>query len=923
MLRLYQQIYTGKSIADDDRALIQNRLELYGLIRAEENMLHVRNEIYRHVFNADWINALVLNTPQSGFTRFTDWRNALTMPQRQLAMAAIIIALLAIVGTLFYNRAPAVEQPIADQPATPTEQGIVTPAVARDQPQAADVSQAQPADYDQALQEVIKPAAGYAGFAAYPGVWMRRAITDPLASLGQSLFFDPILSGDGHISCATCHHPRYAMADGRLLPIGTGGYGLGPQRVFTATLVVNDASIPNPFAGWFMPRNSLSMINAALYPVHMWDGRIENAYEQDWAQQSDAELLRTIPLLVPLVNKNVMAGMTLGDQEPVAIVNRLLARLQNIPAYVALFQQAFALEDVPAAELITLQRLSQALFAFEQSLIFVEAPWDHYIEGQTDALTEQQKRGALLFFGKTKPAVNCAECHRGDHFSNFKMHNLLVPQVGPGAGHGESGQEDWGRGGETTEEADRCAFRTPSLRNVTLTAPYFHNGAFATLEAAIRHHQDAERSIQNYDVSANNIPPELQPVQPMETCLAAWRTHASVSAAELADSEMADLVEFLSSLTDPAATQLAYLIPTSVPSGLPLEPRPWELQKMVTDTVPAQLSVVQQIPPPNLAPLRELLAPEDEHGKGALFGANEQQAVALQHLGLLQDVLAKNDLAETKRHTEHVINILVGKGDKNYGDHNVDDLTQAPGDQVGIGNYLRQVQTQTASLLDTFENGPETKELWLQIEQIAVLSQEAQTLLHGTVDQAFPIFATSTAAEAKPLAQQLKAQLDALTTAIHTVVDEVQPFLDSTVTPTDTEPMQMGIHFAAPQQGAHVTSPFVVAMSPGGMIIEPAGKVHEGAGHFHILIDTDYVPPSALIPVDNNHHHFGQGQMTTTLDLAPGVYTLRLQFANGEHIALDGAQYQDTITVTRNRAVGDPRCALYCTAEWRNRPPGI
>lgn len=931
MLRLYHQIYSGKAVADNDRSVTQNRLELYGLIKVRENRLDVRNEIYRNVFDADWISALSQNVPQSRFAIFTDWIGTLTMPQRWLAIASGIIVLLAVVAfaiqngrpgasanqpagtsdvenvqnTQDSNELPAHQAQAAPEVAQLSAQAVVTSTVEGDQ---AAANQKPQADYDQALLEVIKRAPGYAGYDANPNIAQRMDITDSLPALGQLLFFDPILSGDRNISCATCHHPRYAMADGRVLPIGTGGYGLGPQRVFTPTVAVNDALA----SGGYVPRNSPSMINAALYSVHMWDGRIEDAYDTPVEQLSDEKLLENMPLLVPLVNKYVMAGVTLGDQEPAAIVDELLGRLQDNPDYVALFQDAFESDDVPANELITLQRLTAALFAFERSLIFVEAPWDRYVEyintstdqrdaiaDQRDALSEQQKRGALLFFGKTKPAINCAECHKGDHFSNFKTYNLLVPQLGPGAGHG-TGKEDWGQGSITGAEADRCAFRTPSLRNVTLTAPYFHDGAYATLEAAIRHHLDPEQSFKNYDVSAQNIPTELQPVQPMESCLDAWRKHkdASTPKGELTDNEIADLVEFLTSLTVPAAERLEYLIPASVPSGLPLEPQPRALENAMAKSVPTQLVGIDPSLSHSLVPMGKLLAPEDAYGKGDLFGADEQQEVALQHLGFLQKGLAGNDMAEVRRHTEHVINILVGIGDENFKDHNLDDSIECPGDKVGVRNYLRQVQETSESVLLTLESNPESNELRLQIEQIVTLSQKAHTLLLTTVDQALPILNVGTAAEAKPLAQELGDQLDALTAAIDEIMVEVQPLLESMKMRTVSETRRLGVHFSAPQQNERVTSPFVVVMAPGGLIVEPAGEIRDGAGHFHLLIDTDFVQPGALIPVDDAHRHFGHGQMTTTLSLEPGVHTLRLQFANGEHFALDGEQHQNAITIT-------------------------
>jgi len=111
-------------------------------------------------------------------------------------------------------------------------------------------------------------------------------------------------------------------------------------------------------------------------------------------------------------------------------------------------------------------------------------------------------------------------------------------------------------------------------------------------------------------------------------------------------------------------------------------------------------------------------------------------------------------------------------------------------------------------------------------------------------------------------------------------------------------PMSATIRFVEPQNGSVVPPRFDVTMAAEGLIVEPASAIHEGAGHFHILVDTDFVTPGELIPLDEDHLHLGKGQMTTTLELKPGVHTLRLQFANGAHIALEGAQYRDTITVT-------------------------
>jgi hypothetical protein len=109
---------------------------------------------------------------------------------------------------------------------------------------------------------------------------------------------------------------------------------------------------------------------------------------------------------------------------------------------------------------------------------------------------------------------------------------------------------------------------------------------------------------------------------------------------------------------------------------------------------------------------------------------------------------------------------------------------------------------------------------------------------------------------------------------------------------------ESSIRIIEPADGATVPTTFDIVMDPNDLIVEPAGEIREGAGHFHILVDSDFVAPGELIPFDDRHLHFGQGQTITTLELEPGVHTLRLQFANGAHLALEGEQYRDEITVT-------------------------
>lgn len=108
----------------------------------------------------------------------------------------------------------------------------------------------------------------------------------------------------------------------------------------------------------------------------------------------------------------------------------------------------------------------------------------------------------------------------------------------------------------------------------------------------------------------------------------------------------------------------------------------------------------------------------------------------------------------------------------------------------------------------------------------------------------------------------------------------------------------ISVSFSEPADGAEVSSPFELRFEADGVIVEPAGEIREGAGHFHVLINSDFIEAGEIVPNDESHLHFGSGALQTTLELPPGEYTLRLQLADGAHQALEGDQYRDEITVT-------------------------
>ena len=219
-----------------------------------------------------------------------------------------------------------------------------------------------------------------------------------------------------------------------------------------------------------------------------------------------------------------------------------------------------------------------AIALFEFTLVFADAPIDQFARGQKNALTDEQKRGALLFFGKAR----CVVCHKvsgesNEMFSDFSQHVIGVPQIAPLNGNvtfdGPGQNEDFGLEQITGDPNDRYMFRTSPIRNVALQPAFFHNGAFTRLEDAVRHHLDVFASARNYSPGAAGVAPDLlAPMGPIEPVLA--RVDPILAAPiNLTDEEFGRLVDFVrNGLLDQRAKpeNLRKLIPRSVPSGFPV-----------------------------------------------------------------------------------------------------------------------------------------------------------------------------------------------------------------------------------------------------------------------------------------------------------------------------------------------------------------
>ncbi len=390
--------------------------------------------------------------------------------------------------------------------------------------------------------------------------------------LGQALFFDKIVSGNRDISCGTCHAPAASTSDGLPLSKGVGGSGLGPARAAPLD------SQGNPI---FIPRHSPDVFNRADFTTLFWDGRVHRDANGDFSTPAHENLLPGLDsalaaqAMFPVTSRAEMRGSAgtneladLADDDLPGIWSGIMDRLQAIPEYSDLFEAAYP--GTPQIER-TFAHAANAMAAFEiDHWTLIDSPFDEYLLGDDSTLSDSQKRGAILFFDK----ADCGTCHTGPLLTDELFHNRVIPQLGPGKGHGADGLHDFGREGVTEDIADRFKFRTPPLRNVTATAPYMHDGAYVALEDAVRHMLDPRGAAQQYAAAyLAKLPEELQSLYRAEQLseIIAVSDPAETKAVALSDAEFSDLVAFLESLTSPRLGELFVKdIPESVPSGLSL-----------------------------------------------------------------------------------------------------------------------------------------------------------------------------------------------------------------------------------------------------------------------------------------------------------------------------------------------------------------
>ncbi|WP_421864073.1 cytochrome-c peroxidase [Motiliproteus sp.] len=311
--------------------------------------------------------------------------------------------------------------------------------------------------------------------------------TTAKVKLGRKLFFDKRLSIDGSIACASCHQ------------LTDSAYGADNQRV--------SSGIANQRGS----RNSPTVLNAAFQRQLFWDGRAGSLEQQ---------------ALGPLINPLEMGMPSL---------NAVVERVSNDPSYATLFRQAF-----PQQPQISIDNIAKAIASYERTLITPNAAYDRFVDGDESALSPQQIRGMALF-----ESVGCVLCHSGPNFSNASLIDVsnglrLFP-----AAIDTSYQAQYrlieDRGAATqAEPLSSGVWRVPSLRNVSKTAPYFHNGSVDNLEEAVRIMAVTQlgRTLSNDPASRNSI---------------RWsqdqQRFTSLDNAALSDADIRDIAAFLQSLT--------------------------------------------------------------------------------------------------------------------------------------------------------------------------------------------------------------------------------------------------------------------------------------------------------------------------------------------------------------------------------------
>jgi cytochrome c peroxidase len=411
---------------------------------------------------------------------------------------------------------------------------------------------------------------------------IRKYEADPKWKLGQALFFDPVLSGDRDVACATCHLLQYGLSDGLPRSVGANGEGLGADRKLVKGVQVH-------------PRHSLDLWNRDNNAVSafFWDGHVEvldsrrrlfrsplgNALPKGFQNAMAVQAIFPIAIpdemlgyfgehsssTLPAPNANKLNDLVVSpnyrsDVARIQSVHRqLLKRLLSPDSSPEPWQQEYRTmfhDAYPQKRLseITVVDVGNAIAHFEElAFASAESPWDRFLGGDPNAISEQAISGAILFYGKGR----CAACHSGPLFSDFRYHGVGIFSRIYVAGKYVN---DLGRGAVTGNPVENYHFRTSPLRNVTKFGPYFHDGSTPELRAAIFRHLEplAKSGAYNPDGSFAIERDQADSISPI-----------LASGIKLTQNEVQSLLAFLEAL-DAQSRSREQIIPSRVPSGIPI-----------------------------------------------------------------------------------------------------------------------------------------------------------------------------------------------------------------------------------------------------------------------------------------------------------------------------------------------------------------
>lgn len=332
-------------------------------------------------------------------------------------------------------------------------------------------------------------------------------MTKEKIELGKLLFFDPILSSNKDVACATCHHPEFGFAENIEISIGVNAKGLGNKRAFNQ---------PNDIP--FLKRNSQTVLNSAFNGITnsqavdaknapmFWDLRVKSLENQ---------------ALEPIKAFEEMRGHTFSEAD---VLDKILGRLKNNSTYPTLFEKAFNEKNA-----ITKENLGKAIATYERTLIANNSRFDQYMRGDQTALSQNELEGLQIFLKS-----GCSKCHNGPMLSDFKTHVI-----------GVADNEKLGFSDDGFEKT--YAFRTPTLRNLRFTAPYMHSGKLKTLQNVLEFYEDLAGS----KIANNKVKPEQ---------IDTLTKHLNVNFKDIST-----IVEFLNTLND---ANFDKTMPSKVPSGL-------------------------------------------------------------------------------------------------------------------------------------------------------------------------------------------------------------------------------------------------------------------------------------------------------------------------------------------------------------------